>query len=68
MGFSLSEGAALGARGALGGGVKADPELAGATGPMDAFVALWPALSAPEGPASHGQVLAQASRIELAIS
>ncbi len=61
-------GAALSAKAALAAAVKTHPQLAGATAPMDAFIALWPSLSAPEKPASHGQVLAQASRIELAIS
>ncbi len=66
--YQHSLGAALSAKAALAAAVKANPQLAGASAPMDAFIALWPALSAPEKPASHGQVLAQASRIELAIS
>jgi hypothetical protein len=66
--YQHSLGAALSAKAALAAAVKTHPQLAGATAPMDAFIALWPALSAPEKPASHGQVLAQASRIELAIS
>ena len=66
--YQHSLGAALSAKAALAAAVKTHPQLARATAPMDAFVALWPSLSAPEKPASHGQVLAQASRIELAIS
>ena len=66
--YQHSLGAALSAKAALAAAVKTNPQLAGATAPMDAFIALWPSLSAPEKPASHGQVLAQASRIELAIS
>jgi len=66
--YQHSLGAALSAKAALAAAVKTHPQLAGATAPMDAFIALWPSLSAPEKPASHGQVLAQASRIELAIS
>ena len=61
-------GAALSAKAALAAAIKTHPELAAATAPMEAFVALWPSMSAPEKPASHSQVLAQASRIELAIS
>ena len=66
--YQHSLGAALSAKAALAAAVKTNPQLAGATAPMDAFIALWPSLSAPEKPASHGQILAQASRIELAIS
>ena len=66
--YQHSLGAALSAKAALATAVKTNPQLAGATAPMDAFIALWPSQTAPEKPASHGQVLAQASRIELAIS
>jgi hypothetical protein len=35
---------------------------------MDRFVALWPSPSAPETPAAYAQVLAQGSRVRLALS
>ena len=61
-------GAALSARAALLDAAKSDPSLAAAKPEMDRFVALWPTPSAPEKPAAHGALLAQASRIELALS
>jgi hypothetical protein len=66
--YQHSLGAALSAKAALAKAVKADPSLAGAVGPMDAFVALWPATAAPDKPAAYGVILAQASRIELALN
>lgn len=64
--YQHSLGAALSARAAAqrGGVTDAEPELA-------RFVALWPTPAAPEDPAKAtpaGQVLAQASRVELALS
>lgn len=66
--YQHSLGAALSARAALLDAVKSDPSLAAAKPEMDRFVALWPTPSAPEKPAPHGALLAQASRIELALS
>lgn len=68
MEYQHSLGAALSARVALVEAAKSDPTLAAAKPEMDRFIALWPSPSAPEKPATHGAVLAQASRIELAIS
>lgn len=39
-----------------------------AAGEIDRFVALWPASTAPEQPATYQQVLAQSSRVRLALS
>jgi hypothetical protein len=66
--YQHSLGAALSAKAALADAVTKRPELASATAPMQAFVALWPSMTAPEKPAPYSQVLAQASRIELALS
>lgn len=66
--YQHSLGAALSARAALIDAAKSDPSLAAAKPEMDRFVALWPTPSAPEKPAAHGALLAQASRIELALS
>ncbi len=66
--YQHSLGAALSARAALLDAAKSDPSLAAAKPEMDRFVALWPTPSAPEKPAAHGALLAQASRIELALS
>lgn len=44
------------------------PKLAAAKPEIDRLVALWPAPSAPEQPTPTGEVLAQASRVELALS
>ena len=35
---------------------------------LDRFVALWPTSSAPEDPATYREVLAQGSRVRLALS
>lgn len=45
-----------------------DSKARGAKADVDALVKLWPTLSAPEKPTPAGQVSAQASRIELALS
>lgn len=66
--YQHSLGAALSARSALNEAAKTDAALAAAKPEMDRFVALWPSPSAPEKPAPHGAVLAQASRIELSLS
>jgi len=66
--YQHSLGAALSARAALVDAAKTDSSLAAAKPEMDRFVALWPTPSAPEKPAAHGALLAQASRIELALS
>jgi hypothetical protein len=66
--YQHSLGAALSAQTALVDAAKSDPSLAAAKPEMDRFVALWPTPSAPEKPAAHGALLAQASRIELALS
>ena len=66
--YQHSLGAALSAKAALADAVGKKPELSGATKPMEAFIALWPSMSAPDKPASYSQILAQASRIELALS
>jgi hypothetical protein len=66
--YQHSLGAALSARAALTDAAKSDPSLAAAKPEMDRFVALWPTPSAPEKPAAHGALLAQASRLELALS
>jgi len=66
--YQHSLGVALSARAALADAAKSDPSLASAKPEMDRFVALWPTPSAPDKPATHGALLAQASRIELALS
>jgi hypothetical protein len=68
MEYQHSLGAALSARAALVEASKSDPTLAAVKPEMDRFIALWPTPSAPEKPSPHGAILAQASRIELAIS
>lgn len=66
--YQHSLGVALSARAALADAAKSDPSLGSAKPEMDRFVALWPTPSAPDKPATHGALLAQASRIELALS
>lgn len=71
--YQHSLGAALAARDAL---VSGEPELRRADraaydealGELDRLIALWPAPSAPEQAASYRQVLAQCSRVRLALS
>ena len=45
-----------------------DPRIAAAKADLDKLIALWPAAVAPEKPTPVGQVSAQASRVELALS
>ncbi len=71
--YQHSLGAALSARDAL---VSGESELRRtnrsaydeALSELDRLVALWPSAAAPERPASYQQVLAQASRVRLALS
>lgn len=71
--YQHSLGAALAARDALVSGrtalehsnARAYRE---AVAELDRFIALWPAVSAPEHPASYAQVLAQGSRVRFALS
>lgn len=71
--YQHSLGAALAAREALVNGeqaLKARNARAynEALAELNRFIALWPAPSAPENPTPNGQVLAQASRVQLALS
>lgn len=59
-------GAALAAQQVAAG--SNDAKLTAAKGDLDKLVALWPAPQAPEAPTPVGQVAAQASRVELALS
>jgi len=45
-----------------------DPRVKAAKADLDKLVGLWPAATAPEKPTPAGQVAAQASRVELALS
>jgi len=66
--YQHSYGAALAAKEAFAAAAKADPKVRAAKGDFDAFMKLWPGPVAPDKPAPAGQVLAQASRIELDLS
>ena len=71
--YQHSLGAALSARDALVSGERQlrranSAAYDEALGELDRLIALWPAAAAPEQPASYQQVLAQASRVRLALS
>jgi hypothetical protein len=71
--YQHSLGAALAARDALVAGeatLKASNAraYANALAELDRFIALWPAATAPERPATYAQVLAASSRVRLALS
>ncbi len=66
--YQHSYGASLSAKEAFDAAAKTDPKVRAAKGDFDAFMKLWTGPVAPETPASAGQVLAQASRIELDLS
>jgi len=71
--YQHSMGAAMAARDAL---IRGEGQLRGenlrayseAQGALNRFVALWPQATAPETPASYRDVLAQGSRVRLALS
>jgi hypothetical protein len=69
--YQHSYGAALSAKQAYDAGAKSDANLRSVGPDLDKFLAMWPAVDAPEDakalPAA-GKVKAQASRIELALS
>jgi hypothetical protein len=66
--YQHSLGAALSAKAAVTDAAKADAALKSVIPEMDRFIALWPTPSAPDKPTAYGSILAQASRVELAIS
>jgi len=71
--YQHSQGAALAARDALAAGresLRARNAAAydEAARELDRFVALWPSVTAPETPAPYGQLLAQSSRVRLALA
>lgn len=71
--YQHSMGAALAARDALNDGREALRQkdaraYAEAKRELDRLAELWPQATAPERPATYGQVLAQASRVRLALS
>ena len=71
--YQHSRGAALAARDALAHGESAlrranAHAFSEARAELDRFVALWPSVDAPAAPATYAQVLAQGSRVRLALS
>ena len=69
--YQHSRGAALAAKAELDRFAASDPKVASARGDVQAFIRLWPAVTAPEDAAKAtpvSQVQAQASRIQLALS
>jgi len=69
--YQHSMGAALAARASLNQDALLHRNIFGyleAQGELNRFVDLWPQATAPERPASYSQVLAQASRVRLALS